>query len=128
MITDKQREFLRMILDGEISKENVPKKYSATMTRIQRQIDRGITNLLWLAEKCPDILMDERSEIDDANLERFRRFKAFAYILSKLNPEMQMEKMDLGSIMDKMSKLFPEYYFELTKMKYLDGKRKGAQG
>lgn len=113
MITNKEREFLQKIFSGEISKEDCPKKYSATMKRVQEQIDNGVANLLWLVENCPEILKDEKREIDDSSLERFRRFKAFAFIITKLDPMTEVEEVNLPEVLRKLGRLYPKYYFEI---------------
>lgn len=117
MITDKSLEFLTKILNGEITKEDNPKRYSETMIRIQRIIDDKIANTLILAEKFPEILKDEAREISDPALERYRRFKAFAYITSLLNPTTELEKIGLPDILIKLSRLYPKYYFRIIRKK-----------
>lgn len=106
------------ILSGEISKKDCPKKYSATTQRIQEQIDMNIANLLWIVENCPEILKDEKREIDDSSLERFRRFKAFAYIITKLDPMTEIEQVSLPGILRKLETLYPKYYFEIVRKDY----------
>jgi len=118
MITNNQREFLRKVLAGEITKEDNPKRYSEIMIRIQKTIDEKLTNTVWMAENCPSILDDERAEFDDEELERYRRFKAFAYIISKLNPHYEIERADLTTILKKLSQLYPNFYFEIIRKKH----------
>lgn len=117
MITNKQKEYLRELRDGEVLPEDNPKKYSATMIRIQEQIDKNISNLIWLIQNFPELLKDEGSEFDNDKLERYRRFKAFAYIVSQLNPLSEIEEVELTSILKKLSKLYPKFYFEIIRKK-----------
>jgi len=112
MITDIQLEYLRKLLTGEITKNDNPKRHSEMTIRIQKTIDKNLAKGVWLANNCPEFLADEKSEFDDEKLERFRRFKAFAYILSKLNPHYEIEQAKLSSILKKLSQLYPKYYFE----------------
>lgn len=122
MLTDIQIDFLRKVKSGEIKKEDDPHTFNATMERIQKQFDKGFTNLLWVVENCPEIIMDEATEIDDASLERYRRFKALLYITSKLDPismlETNLGNVELSQILQKLSQLYPKYYFEITNKKY----------
>lgn len=115
MITKIQRKFLQQFLNGEISKEDNPKKYSEMMKAIQFQIDFNINQLLWIVESCPDILKDEKHEIEDVTIERYRRFRAFAYILTKLDPMVEFEELKLSDVLKKISQLYPKYYFEATR-------------
>jgi len=115
VITDKNLEFLEKILSGEITKEDNPKRYSETMIRIQKTIDEKLANTLILAEKFSEILKDEAREINDPDLERYRRFKAFAYIVSLLNPATELEKIGLPDILIKLSRLYPKYYFKIIR-------------
>lgn len=87
--------------------------------RIQKTIDERLANTVWMAENCPSFLEDEKTEFDDEKLERNRRFKAFAYIISKLNPHYQIEQAELVDVLKKLSQLYPQYYFEVIR------KRKG---
>lgn len=125
MITDEQRKFLQKLLDGEITKEDYPKKYSATHIRIQRTIDKYMANLVWVVDNYPEILKDETTEIDDVNVERYRRFKAFAYVLAKLNPMTEIEEVDLPEMMRKLQRLYPKFYFRIIR-KDLDERRKAV--
>lgn len=115
MITDNQREFLRKVLAGEIKKEDDPKRWSEMFIRIQKTIDKRLANTVWMADNCPEFLTDEKTEFDDEFLERFRRFKAFAYILSKLNPHYEIEEANLADILKKLSQLYPKYYFDAVR-------------
>ena len=115
IITDIEKAFLEKLKNGEITKEDVGYRYSITMTRIQEQIDKNMANLLWLVENMPEILADEKSEIDDEKLERYRRFKALAYAAGKLNPMYEFESVGLSDILKKLSQLYPKYYFEILK-------------
>lgn len=115
MITNQQREFLRKVLVGEIRKEDNPKRWSEMFIRIQKTIDKNLANGVWLVDNCPNFLEDEKTEFDDEKLERYRRFKAFAYILSKLNPHYEVEQAELVDILKKLSRLYPQYYFEVIR-------------
>lgn len=115
MITNKSREFLRKFLNREITKEDNPKKFSATMIRIQDQIDKNMANLVWIIDNCPEILKDEVAEISDVNVERYRRFKAFAYVLAKLSPMTELEEVDLPKMLVKLSRLYPKFYFKILR-------------
>lgn len=123
MITDEQRKFLQKLLDGEITKEDNPKKFSATYIRIQNTIDKYMANLVWVVDNCPEILKDETTEIDDVGMERYRRFKAFAYVLAKLNPMTEIEEVDLPEMLRKLQRLYPKFYFRIIR-KDLDERRK----
>jgi hypothetical protein len=123
MITNKQRTFIQKLLNDEISKEDNPKRYSEMMGRIQKQIDKAIANALWMVENCPDILKDEKREINNAELERYRRFKALAFILQKISPMTEIETVGLFEILGKLSQLYPKYYFEIIR-KQIDNVRK----
>ena len=115
IITNKQRRFLQKVLDGEITKSDNPKRFSAISIRIQEQIDKNILNLVWIVDNYPEILKDEVTEIDNANIERYRRFKAFAYILSKLNPMTEIEEVELPEILRKLGRLYPKFYFKILR-------------
>jgi len=113
IITDKQRKFLQKLLNREITKEYNPKKFSATWIRIQDQIDKNMANLVWAVDNFPEILKDSDEEINNVNLERYRRFKAFAYVLAKLNPMTELEEVDLPEMMKKLQRLYPKFYFRI---------------
>lgn len=115
MITNKQRVFLQKLKDGELAKEDNPKKFSAVMIRIQKQIDKNIDNLVWLVDNYPEILKDVDMEIGDVNVERYRRFKAFGYILNRLDPQTELEEVDLPKLLVQLSRLYPEFYFRLIR-------------
>lgn len=115
MVTKKQIDFIQKLLSGEITKEDNPKRYSEMIIRIQKGIDDDLEKYIWLVDNCPEFLADEKTEFEDEYLERFRRFKAFAYILSKLNPHYEIEQAKLSSILKKLSQLFPKYYFDIVK-------------
>jgi len=117
LITDKQLEYLRKLLNGEITKQDNPKKFSATWIRIQKQVDRNMANLIWIVDNYPEVLKDEEEEINDRELERYRRFKAFAYVLSKLNPMTEIEEVDLPEVLNKLSRLYPKFYFKIIRKK-----------
>ena len=118
MITEIQRKYLEKLLSGEVKRDFDQKRYSQMMIAIQKQIDKNIANTLWLIEYRPDILIDEKSEIDDATLERYRRFKAFAFICSKLNPQTIFDEFDMKEALKLLSKLYPKYYFEAVRKDY----------
>jgi len=120
MITDKQRRFLEKLLNGEITKEDNRKRYSETMIRIQKTIDEKLANTLWLAINLPDILKDEAKEFDDPDLERYRRFKAIAYIVSLLNPITEIENVKLPTVLRKLQSLYPKYYFKIIRKDFAD--------
>lgn len=117
LITNIQREFLRKIISGEITKEDNPKRYSEMKIRIRKTIDEGLINTIWMVDNCPELLTDEIIEFEDEALERHRRFKAFAYIISKLNPHYEVENANLVDILKKLSQLYPKYYFDIIRKK-----------
>jgi hypothetical protein len=114
MITNIERKFLEQLLNGEIKKEDNPKRYSVMMGRIQKQIDRNIVNLIWIIENFPSIFKDEATEINDPLLERYRRFRALAYIVTKIDPSIELEKLSLPDVLKKLSQLYPKYYFNIV--------------
>jgi len=118
MITNKQREFLEKLKSGEITKEDNPKRYNELMVAIREQIDSRLGNTIWLVDNYPELLRDDKAEIDDENLERYRRFKAFAYITSELDPNTELENVDLKEALKKLSQLYPKFYFEAIRKKY----------
>lgn len=120
IITNKQREFLEKLKSGEITKEDNPKRYNELMVAIREQIDARLGNTLWLVDNYLDILRDDKAEIEDENLERYRRFKAFAYITHKLDPDTELQDIDLKEALKKLSQLYPKFYFEAIRKKYED--------
>jgi len=68
-----------------------------------------------MADNCIGILRDEEEEISNPNIDRYRRFKAFLYVASKLNPTVQFEDVKLNSILKKLAQLYPQYYFEVIR-------------
>jgi hypothetical protein len=118
LITDIQRKYLEKILNGEIKKEFDQKRYSQMMISMQKQIDKNMSNALWLVEHRLDVLVDEKAEIDDDVLERYRRFKAFAFICSKLNPQTIFDEFDMKDALKLLSKLYPKYYFDVVRKDY----------
>lgn len=122
MITDLERKFLEQLLKGEIRKEDNPKRYSAMMIRIQKEIDKNILNLIWLIDNFPRIFTDEEAEIDNPQLERYRRFRALAYIITKIDPSVEFEKLSLPDILKKLSQMYPKHYFEIMKKDYYEDK------
>jgi len=118
MITDSQLRFLEGLLSGTIRKSDDAKKFSATMIRIQQQIDRNLTKAKWLVDNYIEILTDEKAEIDNEKLERYRRFRTFLYIINKLNPLSEVEDVELKDILKRLSQLYPDNYFEVTKKGY----------
>jgi len=123
LITDKQREFLQKLLNREITKEDNPKKFSATWIRIQDQIDKNMANLIWTVDNFPEVLRDSDEEINNSSLERYRRFKAFAYVLSKLDPMTELEEIDLPDMLQKLQRLYPKFYFRIIRKGVDEDKR-----
>lgn len=117
MITNLQKEFLEKLKRGEITKDDIGYKFGTTMARIQRQIDKSMENLLWLAENSPETLVDEKTEIDDEKLERYRRFKTLVFAAEKINPIREFENVGLTDVLKKLSQLYPKYYFEILRKK-----------
>lgn len=115
MITDLERKFLEQLLKGEIKKEDNPKRHSAMMIRIQKEIDKNMVNLIWLVDNLPNVFTDEEAEIDNPLLERYRRFRALAYIVTKIDPSVELEKLSLPDILRKLSQIYPKYYFEIMR-------------
>lgn len=115
MITNLERKFLEQLLKGEIKKEDNPKRYSAMMIRIQKEIDKNILNLIWLVDNLPSVFTDEEAEIDNPQLERYRRFRALAYIVTKIDPTIELEKLSLPEFLKKLSLIYPKYYFEIVR-------------
>lgn len=101
-------------------KEDDPKRFSHMMIAIQKQIDKNVANAMWLIENRRDILLDEKAEIDNERLERYRRFKTFAFICTQLNPETVFEGFDLKEALKHLSVLYPKYYFQAVKKEYRD--------
>lgn len=118
MITNIERKFLEQILSGEINKEDNPRRYSAMMGRIQKHIDRNLVNLIWMLENCPDIFKDEEAEINNPRLERYRRFRVLAYVVTKIDPSIELDKLSLPDALKKLSLLYPKYYFEIVNKEY----------
>lgn len=86
MITDIQKEWIRKIMQGEITKEDNPRKYSAYMSRIQKRIDAMLINLEWLAKNSPEILKNEEREYDDPAIERHQRVKTLLRVCATISP------------------------------------------
>lgn len=115
MITNIQLRFLKQLIKGEVTKSDNPKLYNMTMQRIQEQLDDGFAKLLWIAENRVDLLKDDKTEIEDDAMERYRRFRALAYVLGKMNPMTEIEDIRLSDVLKKLSQLYPKYYFEVIK-------------
>ena len=126
MITNIELEYLQKLKNGEITKSDNPKRYSDMMKAIRYQIDSRIARAIWLVDNFIEIMTDEKAEIEDETLERYRRFKAFAYITSKLSPQTEMEGIELNEILKKLAQLHPSYYFEATKKKFIRGLKDGS--
>ena len=116
-ITDKQLDFLKEVQRGELHREDNPKRFSETKIRIRNTIDKSFANMLWLASNMPEILKDEVCEINDPSLERYRRFKALAYVVSLLDPMTELGNIDLPNMLRKLGQLYPKYYFEIIRKK-----------
>ena len=104
-ITDIQKEWIQGILDGEITKEQNPRKYSAYMKRIQNRLDHLLEHLLWMADTCPDILKYEAREYDDPNVERHSRLKKLLRVCTKISPFT-----DDPTILQILAQLIPSQY------------------
>lgn len=76
MITDKQKMWLKLELDGKVKRRKNPRKYSAYRQRIRKRIIHMRENLLWLAEYRPDILKDVEFELSDENIPRYGNARA----------------------------------------------------
>jgi len=85
------------------------------MKRIRKKIDDGLSVSCWLADNCIDVLRDEEEEISNSSLERYRRFKQFLYVASKLNPNVEFESLELNDVLKKLSQLYPKYYFTIIR-------------
>ena len=118
LITNKQFEFLYKLSRGDITRDDNPKRYSQMMLAIRKQIDKNLARAVWLADECLNVLKDEKAEIEDDQLERYRRFKAFIYIANKLNPKTEIEETELKSVLKRLSQLYPRYYFEVMRKEY----------
>ena len=115
MITNGQFEFLRKLARGDLTRDDNPKRYSQMKLAIRKQIDKNLARAVWLVDNCPEVLKDEEAEIEDEQLERYRRFKAFIYIANMLNPVTEIEQTELKNVLKKLSQLYPKYYFEVMK-------------
>jgi len=58
MITDIQKKYVQLKLEGKITKKQNPRKDSAYERRMQERIDHMIKNGKWLAKARPDILQN----------------------------------------------------------------------
>ena len=87
MITDIQRKFLQLELEGKIKKRRNPRKYSSYKRRIRERIDHGMKNLVWTAEHTPEVLSDREYEKGDENIQKFRRAKALLKAISLFENE-----------------------------------------
>lgn len=123
LITNKQYKFLSKLIRGEITRSDNPKRHSQMMLAIRKQIDKNLIRAVWLVDNCPSILKDEKAEIEDEQLERYRRFKAFIYIANQLNPVTEVEQTELKNVLKRLSQLYPRYYFEVTKKEYTNDKK-----
>lgn len=85
------------------------------MKRIRERIDKQLMVAMWMADNCIELLRDEEEEISNPELERYRRFKAFQYVASKLNPTVRFEDVRLNEILKKLAQLYPQYYFEVIR-------------
>jgi hypothetical protein len=108
--TDKQIDWLKRILSGEVTKSENPRKYSAYMRRIQKQFDDRLANWLWVAENMPDVLKDEEREYTDETLERHRRLKILLRICLLVNPLSEDP-----TLVEMIGQLVPRFDIELVK-------------
>jgi hypothetical protein len=86
MITNIQKDWLKQILKGEISKKDDPHKWSVYMSRIRKGVDKNVTNLLWLAENYPEILTDEDYEIQTEGSVKRKRLRALMRVVDLMSP------------------------------------------
>ena len=109
MITDKQKEFLQLVLEGKIKKGRDPKKYSATFIRIRKHIDHMKENLLWLAINFPDILRDIDYELNDMTIKRYRRARSLLKAISLFERE--------DTVLSLIAEIYSAHQLEISKKK-----------
>ena len=87
MVTDKQIEWLKPYLNGEMNRRDDPQKYSVYRKRIRTTIDTRLENLLWLANNAPEFLRDEEHEIQEHGAILHRRLKMLLQIIKGMEPD-----------------------------------------
>lgn len=95
MITESQKDWLKELVDGKITKKDNPHKHSVYMNRIRERMDREMENLLWLANNCPDILTDAEWEIEELGSIKNRRLKLFLQVIKAMYPEVDPQLIRL---------------------------------
>lgn len=77
-------------LNPELKKEP---KYAVYLNRIQKKIDKDMDNMMELAKKFPDLLLDEAREYRDetGRIISHRRLKKLLLTIKFLNPKMEVE-------------------------------------
>ena len=65
------------------------------MNRMRERIDREMENLLWLANNCPDILVDAEWEIEELGAIKNRRLKLFLQVIKAMYPEVDPQLIRL---------------------------------
>lgn len=107
VITDIQRKFLQMELEGKIKKRRNPRKYSSYKRRIRERVDHMLENLLWVAEHCPEILSDREYENGDERIPKFRRAKAFLKAISLFENE--------PTVLLLLAEIYSQHQFEIQR-------------
>ena len=87
MITNIQKKFIQLELEGKIQKGRNPRRYSSYKRRTRARIDREIENLLWTAEYAPEILSDREFEKGDDTIKEHRRARALLKAVSLFENE-----------------------------------------
>ena len=108
MITDFQKRFIQLELDGKIKRNKEPRKFSAYERRMQERIDHMIRNGKWLANKRPDILQ---------NIKAWKRGEAQRYQRARdlLQIVALFEREDI--VLSLIAEIYSDHQLELTKKK-----------
>ena len=109
MITNIQKKWLQLELEGKVKRKKNPRKYSAYRRRIRERIIRMRDNLLWLAENRPDILKDIEYELGDENTPRYGNARALLKAVTLFENE--------PTVLSLIAEIYSSHQFEVTKKK-----------
>lgn len=107
MITDIQKRWLQLELEGKITKKQDPRKYSAYRRRIREHVIHMRENLLWLAEHCPEILQDRDYENSDETIPRYSNARALLKVVTLFENE--------PTVLSLIAEIYSSFQLELLR-------------
>ena len=95
MLTRNQMKVLQKYVEcgGKFKSQEERRHFNRTLVRIQDSLEETFKQLEWCAINAPDLLLDEKRELEDDSLEPHRRLKHLLKIMNAVNPRFEVALM-----------------------------------